>query len=214
MAYYMRTRQEMKEIAKARLSENRGVCIGVYLLSMAVGVLAGGMTLGIGALVVMPAVIVAANGFFAQVYGGKAVTVSDWFSSLFDNFLRKVGGYLWMMLWVMLWTLLFYVPGIVKAFSYSMAPYILADCPNVRAKDALRLSIRMTDGYKMDIFVTYLSFLGWIFLSAFTFGILQILHVGPYMGVTLGGVYQELKANALENGTIRPEELEGGPVAY
>ena len=43
---------------------------------------------------------------------------------------------------------------------------------------------------------------------------LQVVHVGPYMNLTMGGVYQELKKNAIENGVIRPEEFEGAPVVY
>lgn len=212
MVYLMKTRQEIKETAKARLAAYRGPCIGVYLLVLVLSAVLSGVTMGLGALVIIPVVMVGMNGFYAAVYAGRTPTMGDCFSSLFDNFLRKLGGYLWMGLWIFLWTLLFYIPGFVKAFSYSMTPYILANCPQVNAKDALRLSMRMTNGYKMDIFVAQLSFLGWLFLSAFTFGILQVLHVGPYMEITMGGIYQELKKNAIENGVIRPEEFEGAPV--
>lgn len=213
MSYLMKTRQEIKETAKAQLSVYRGPCIGVYLLTMILSAVLGGVTLGMGSVIVMPVVMIAMNGFYAAVYIGLTPTLSEWFSSLFDNFLRKLGGYLWMGLWIFLWALLLYIPGIVKAFAYSMTPFILADCPQVTAKDALRLSMRMTYGYKMDIFVASLSFLGWLLLSGLTFGILQIVHVGPYMGITMGGIYQELKKNAIENGVILPEEFEGAPVS-
>ena len=59
-----------------------------------------------------------------------------------------------------------------------------------------------------------LSFLGWELLSAFTCGILEILFVGPYREITFGGIYEELKRNALENGVIDQAELEGGAVRY
>ena len=209
----MKNRQEIKETAKAQLSAYRGPCIGVYLLTAVLSAVLGGITLGLGAVAVMPVVMVGTSGFYAAVYAGRFPTMGDWFASLFDNFLRKLGGYLWMGLWIFLWALLFYIPGFIKAFAYSMTPFILADCPQVNAKDALRLSMRMTYGYKMDIFVAQLSFLGWLLLSPFTFGILQILHVGPYMSITMGGIYQELKKNAVENGVILPEEFEGAPVA-
>ena len=214
MSYLMKTRQEIKEQAKTQLTLQRGICIGVYLITTALAAVLASATMGFGTLVLSPALTVATCGFFAAAYQGSFATLSQWFNSMFENFLRKLGGVLWMALWMMLWTLLLYVPGIIKAYAYSMAPYILADCPNVTAKDALRLSIRMTRGYKMDIFVTHLSFLGWMLLSALTCGILQILHVGPYMSITMGGVYQELKKNAIENGVIAAEEFEGGPVSY
>ncbi|MBQ9264401.1 MAG: DUF975 family protein [Clostridia bacterium] len=209
MEYNMRTRQEIKEIAKARLAGNRGPCIGVYILMVISLSVLGGATAGIGALVLGPVIAVAASGFFAAVYGGEKRTVGDWFNTMFDGFGRKWMGMFWMGLSVFLWSLLLVVPGIVKAFAYSMTPYILSEHPNVDARDALKLSERMTDGYKMDIFVAGLSFLGWQLLSACTFGILEIVFVGPYQSLTFGGIYRELKRNAIENGTVKEEEFEG-----
>ncbi|MBE5770668.1 MAG: DUF975 family protein [Clostridia bacterium] len=214
MTYIMKTRQEIKAQAKEQLNLQRGLCIGIYLLAMAAMAILSACTLGLGTLMVAPVIMIATSGFFAAAYLGKFGTASQWFNSMLENFTRKLGGYLWMMLWIFLWMMLFYIPGFVKAISYSMTPYILAECPNVKAKDALRLSMRMTQGYKMDIFVTQLSFIGWLFLCALTCGVLQVVHVGPYMNLTMGGVYQELKKNAIENGVIRPEEFEGAPVVY
>lgn len=146
-------------------------------------------------------------GFYLSVYRGACASIGQWFSSLLTNFWRKLGGFLWMSLWTLLWSYLLVVPGIVKGLAYSMTPYILADSPNVPAREALKLSMRITDGYKMDIFVACLSFLGWLILSAFTGGILGLVYVGPYMQTTLGGIYQELKTNAIENGVIDAAEF-------
>jgi uncharacterized membrane protein len=71
--------------------------------------------------------------------------------------------------------------------------------------------MRMTDGYKGDIFVMGLSFFGWELLNGLTFGILGILYVNPYLYTSLAGLYQELKMNALARGTVRYEELTGQP---
>ena len=212
MSYTMKTRQEIKEIAKNELRLNRGQCIGVYLLTAIIAAILSSVTAGFGSIILAPVMSVAYCGFFLAVYRGESATVSQWFSTLFDRFLAKLGGYLWMLLWVMLWSCLFCIPGIIKALSYSMTSYILADCPNVKPKDALRLSMRMTNGYKMDIFVAGLSFFGWQWLSVFTFGLLDILHVGPYKQITYAGIYEELKKNAIENGVIAAEEFEGAPV--
>lgn len=211
MSYYtMKTRQEIKEEAKMRFAENRGPCIGVYVLSAIFIFVLGGAMAGVGALILAPVITVAVSGFFTQVYDGARVTVSDWFSGMFDGFGRKWLGVFFMALFTFLWTLLLVIPGIVKAVAYSMTPYILAECPNVEPKDALRLSERITDGYKMDIFVAALSFLGWEILAWFTFGILEIVFVGPYQSTTFGGIYRELKRNAIENGTVREEDFMGG----
>ena len=208
----MKTRQEIKQIAKERLRENRGNCIGVYVLFVIAASVLGGVTMGLAALVLMPVLTVAVSGWYLRVYRGENLSVSDWFTGMFDGFGRKWLGMFWMGLKVFLWSLLFLIPGIIKGFAYFLTPYILAEYPNVAAKDATVLSDKMTKGYKMDIFVAELSFLGWILLSALTFGILQIVHVGPYMNLTFSGIYEELKQNALANGTVKPEELEDGAV--
>lgn len=208
MDYNMRTRQEIKAVAKARFGENRGQCIGVYVLfTLIIGALS---STAAGAIVLMPVFQVAASGFFAAIYRGEKRTVSDFFSGMFSDFGRKWLGVFWMELKVFLWSLLFIVPGIIKSLAYFMVPYILAEYPNVKPKDALKLSERMTNGYKGDIFVAGLSFIGWTILAGLTFGILEILFVGPYQSITFGGIYEELKRNAVENGTVRIEELEDG----
>ena len=46
-------------------------------------------------------------------------------------------------LFVFLCALLLVILGIIKAISYSMTPYILAEHPDVKAKDALKLSMRI-----------------------------------------------------------------------
>ncbi|HHT17776.1 MAG TPA: DUF975 family protein [Papillibacter sp.] len=67
---------------------------------------------------------------------------------------------------------------LIKAISYGMVPYILADNPRIGARRALRLSMAMTYGYKMDIFLLGLSFFGWILLAAIPFG-LGLLFLEP-----------------------------------
>ena len=92
-----------------------------------------------------------------------------------------------------LWGLLLIVPGIIKRYSYRMAPYILADHPELSGKEVLTLSRQMMDGHKWRTFVLDLSFLGWNILSALTFGLLGIFYVNPYRQCTNAELYRELK---------------------
>lgn len=96
------------------------------------------------------------------------------------------------------------VPAIIKSLSYSMTPFILADCPEIPAKEALRLSMRMTSGYKGAIFVMGLSFIGWELLSGITFGIVGIFWAGPYMATSYAGLYDELKNRMIDAGVFGP----------
>lgn len=110
-------------------------------------------------------------------------------------------------LYVFLWSLLLIVPGIIKAYSYSMAGYIVCENPLISASDALRLSERMTAGRKGELFELDLSFLGWFLLGALTLGILNIVYVEPYYRTVHATYYLTLKEAALREGRIRPEEL-------
>lgn len=155
----------------------------------------------------LPPLWVGYSSFNVRIYRGEAASISDMFSTGFSNYWRKVGGILWMQLFIFLWSLLLVIPGIIKSLAYFMTPYILAESENVTATQALKLSMRMTDGYKGEIFVMQLSFIGWYLLSMLTLGLLGMLYVSPYMYGSLAGMYEELKQNAIESGTVAAEEL-------
>ncbi|KIL39452.1 hypothetical protein SD70_19985 [Gordoniibacillus kamchatkensis] len=105
-----------------------------------------------------------------------------------------------------LWYLLLIVPGIVKAYSYSMVPYILADNPHIGKERAIELSRRMTFGHKWNMFVLDLSFLGWYLLGLLALGV-GVLFVLPYVNATQAELYLVLRRQALEQGLCTHEEL-------
>ncbi len=153
-------------------------------------------TMGIGALIIAGPMLIGFNYFFLLSYRGESPDIGVMFNNGFKKFGRNLGGYLWMVLFIYLWSLLFIIPGIIKSFSYAMTPYILADSQNVKAQDALKISMRMMDGHKLDLFVFYLSFLGWMLLSGITFGLVGLFYAGPYMGTSVAGFYEELKISS------------------
>ena len=126
--------------------------------------------------------------FNLKLVDGEKPTLGDLFSQ-FDrlgegfvmNFLRG--------LYVFLWTLLFVIPGIMKNFSYAMTPYILAENPGKPALECINESKEMTDGYKMELFMLSLSFVGWLLLGIVTLGI-AFIWVIPYMHATFANAYR------------------------
>lgn len=139
----------------------------------------------------------------------EGLSVTTPFKKAFDNYPRKLGGTLWMSLFIFLWGLLFIIPGIIKAISYAMTPYILADCPDVKAKDALNLSMKMMHGHKIEYFTLGLSFIGWILLSIITLGIVEVFYAGPYMGNTFAAYYLNLKEEAIATGVVTAAQFDG-----
>lgn len=203
-------RVAIKAEAKNVFYRNRSACISMMLLIVAAELVLTTISMGFLTMVLTGVILVMGAFFYLNCWRDTPVAVSAAVSDTFDNgFLRKMGGMLWMELQIFLWSLLFIVPGIIKNYSFALTPYILADCPNVPAMEASRLSERMMRGHRLDYFVMELSFLGWLLLSAFTFGILHVVYVGPYMELTKAGVYNELKQLALDTGVVSQAELDG-----
>lgn len=86
-----------------------------------------------------------------------------------------------------------YIPAYIKLLQYLYMPYILAENPDMPTKQVFELSKKMICGEKWNVFVMHLSFLGWVLLSSYTCGILQLFYVGPYIGYTTAAYYEATK---------------------
>lgn len=67
-------------------------------------------------------------------------------------------------LFIFLWSMLFVIPGIVAAYRYSQANYILLDHPELSPMECLRRSKWMMNGHKLERFVLDWTFFGWYLL--------------------------------------------------
>lgn len=94
-------------------------------------------------------------------------------------------------LYCALWGLLFVIPGIVKAYSYAMTPYIMAENPDMRAQDAIRASMELMDGHKGELFWLRLTFIGWDILAALTLNIGH-LALNPYKNAAEAAFYRQI----------------------
>lgn len=117
-------------------------------------------------------------------------------SSLFDGF-GFVGKIvllnLVMAVFIALWSMLLIVPGIIATYRYRFALYNLCENPELGVMDALNMSKQQTRGYKLDLFVLDVTFLGWSFLCVLTAGILSIW-ITPYIQQTNLGYFEAIKA--------------------
>lgn len=145
----------------------------------------------IATIVVTPAFALSTIQIFLSVTAGNKPEVKDAFGG-FSDFWAAFKVTFLTGLYTFLWSLLFVIPGIIKAFSYSMAMYVLAENKGMSARECIKASKAMTDGHKWELFVLDLSFFGWALLVTITFGIASIWVI-PYMHATLVNVYNELK---------------------
>lgn len=137
----------------------------------------------------------------------KKVTFNTFLQALEDHWLVSILGGLWYCLWVTLWSYLFVIPGIVKAYSYSMMFYILAENPKIGALKAMNISKILTQGHKADLFIMDLSFLGWSILSA-CFGGIGFIWLIPYKTMSKTHAYYDLKRMALSQNKLNPSDFE------
>lgn len=132
------------------------------------------------------------TAFTLNVARGIEAGFGDLFDA-FGNFFRMLWLSILMSIFIFLWSLLLIVPGIIAAYRYSMAIYILLDDPDKSALQCIRESKAMTKGYKGQLFVLDLSFIGWMLLSMIPF---VSLYTMPYMGVTTANYYRVLSGRA------------------
>ncbi|MCB5245358.1 MAG: DUF975 family protein [Candidatus Cloacimonadaceae bacterium] len=114
----------------------------------------------------------------------------------FQDFGRSLTAFLLMFVYILLWSLLLIIPGIIASISYSMTFFILAENPQMKAADALRLSKKMMQGHKTEYFMLMLSFIGWYLLSLLTLGI-GFLFFNSYVTMASTIFYQQIKGKAL-----------------
>jgi len=100
-------------------------------------------------------------------------------------------------LYTFLWTLLFIIPGIMKAYSYSMARFILAENPELSSNEAITASKNLMKGNRWRLFCLEFSYIGWDILTVLTLGILD-LYVQPYKQVAIAGFYRVIVAEKEE----------------
>ena len=137
------------------------------------------------------------NAFVCLLRSGDAALTENMFKIAFKNYWHKVWGIFLMGIFIALWTCLFILPGIVKAFSYAMTPFILEDRPELSANEAIDLSRAMMKGHKFDLFYLYLGFIGWFLLCLLTLGI-GFLWLVPYVQASQAAFYEEVKAEYAE----------------
>lgn len=133
---------------------------------------------------------------FLELAKGNKLEVKHYsfgFNYMFTAF--RVGGAF--CLFTFLWSLLLVIPGIIKSISYSMSLLIAIEYPEISGREALKLSMKITDGYKWDIFLLGLSFIGWIILCVLTLGI-GFLWLSSYIDTAYCILYLKLKRNRIK----------------
>jgi uncharacterized membrane protein len=158
--------------------------------------------------------------FCINLFRNKDIEVAQVFYG-FEKFGKALGLYFMMCLFIILWLLLLVIPGIIAAYRYSQAFYVMVDHPEYGIMQCLDESKRMMRGNKFKYFCLELSFIGWAILAiipvtalttALTLseapillvevltyiGMVGYIWLTPYMNVSCIGFYE------MANGNLRP----------
>ena len=196
-------RAQLKAAAKSQIKGKIGI---LFVITLIIGLIAGlasailSLIPGGGlvtSIIITPAFSLSLIRVYLNVISGNHPKVGDAFCG-FDDFWSAFKVTFLVGLFTFFWSLLFVIPGIIKSFSYSMSTYILAENKGKPALECINESKVMTNGHKMDLFVLGLSFIGWEFLCAITFGIASIWVI-PYMQATYANAYNALKPITIVN---------------
>lgn len=145
--------------------------------------------------------------FNLNLIDGRPAQLSDLFTCFSQMgsaiVLRLLTG-----LFVALWSLLLVIPGIIAAYRYSAAPYIMAEDPGCGAMEALNRSKALMDGHKMELFVLDFSFIGWHLLNVFTLGLGSLL-LTPYTNAARAAFFR-----SLQNGSTTARQEPGYYMPY
>ncbi len=136
--------------------------------------------------------------FNKNLINGTNPQFSDLFSQL-NLFGKALGLRLVTSIFIFLWSLLFVIPGIIAAYRYSMAFYIMNDNPSIGIMEAISQSKAMMQGNKGRLFCLHFSFIGWVLLSLLTCGI-GLLWVNPYVSAADAAFYLEVSGQRMAGG--------------
>ena len=194
---------------KFTYNSNSGGYVEVFGVPVTEPTLSGGLfafasaaILGIGLVALLQFVIGGAiqlgtNLYFLKLGQNMKAELSDLFY-YFRYILKAFGLRFVTAIFVMLWSLLLIIPGIIAGYRYALAPYILAENPEMGILEAIDQSKQMMIGYKLSLFCLQFSFIGWAILCAFTLG-LGTLVLNPYTQMATTHFYLVRKNDYFRN---------------
>ena len=189
----MKTFNELKASAKTQIKGKIGILFAMFLITFGVSIASSFVPVlgSIANLLVSAAFHLGVAWVFLRIAKGEEVSVGNIFYG-FEDLWTAIKAQFLTGLFILLWSLLLIIPGIIKAYAYSMTFFILAENKGMSVLEAITLSRKMMDGHKMDLFLLFLSFIGWFILTAITFGIAGIW-VYPYFYATFSNFYLSVK---------------------
>ena len=128
--------------------------------------------------------------FNLNLVDGKEAAYADLFG-YFPHWKNAVVARLLKNVTVILGFLLLIVPGLLASYNFALVEFLLAENPDLPAKEALARSRFLMRGNRWRLFCLEFSFIGWQILSSFVWGI-GSLWINPYTKAARTAFYREI----------------------
>ena len=170
-----RLKEEARELLRTAQVSSRGMT-ALYLGILVVLSLVNSLTSSIGSGGILSTFVsiltnlmsaVLAAGFVMYCMAIRQGQRAEYLT-LFDGFSfvgKVIGLNSLIAVFTFLWSLLFVIPGIIASYRYRFALYNLYENPDIGILEALNMSKRQTLGYKGQVFMLDLSYIGWNLLA-------------------------------------------------
>ena len=117
------------------------------------------------------------------------------YNNIFDGFNslgKALGVYFLMIILIILGMILLIIPGIILAFGFSMAYFVMIDKPELGIVDTLKESWKIMKGNKTKLLGLSLRFIPWGILGILCL-VVGVIFVLPWMQMSYTSFYEEIK---------------------
>lgn len=172
-------------------NDNWGEAIGVTFLGGLITAAAG--IIPFGSILIGGPITLGITIYFLNITRGNHKELNQIFDG-FKDFGNAALAMFLVGLTVVIGTVLLIIPGIIAALALSQTFRILKDNKGISAIDAMSKSHELMKGHRMDLFILYLSFIGWALLCILTC-FLGFIVLMPYVQTATTLFYNDLVNN-------------------
>ena len=152
---------------------------------------------------------VAMAAYFVSFIRGREYELGAGIGYVFDeafkrNFGKKIAVALLKDIVMSALSVLFLIPGIIFYYSSYFAFEIMCDYPELSPWQAIKLSKKIIQGNRTELFILDLSFIPWGMLCVFVF---PIIYVSPYIMTTKALYYENFRLRAIQLGKVTEDDF-------
>ena len=152
---------------------------------------------------------VALAAYFVEFIRGREYEFGAGLKSIFHQafsvkYWNKVGGALIKSALEYALSICLIFPGVIFHYSSYFTYQIMCDYPELSPWQAIKLSKKIVEGNRTELFVLDLSFIPWYLLCIFVF---PIIYVMPYVQTTQALYYENFRLRAIQTGRVTEDDF-------